>query len=81
MEVIEEQFLTKTRFSKLIERTVIEKTIGYMEAILLVCEKHNIDPEDVRKFVSPIIRDKLEAEAMQLNLLPKINAIDSSLFE
>ncbi len=81
MEVIEEQFLTKTRFSKLIERTVIEKAIGYMEAILLVCDKHNIDPEDVRKFVSPIIRDKLEAEAMKLNLLPKINAIDSSLFE
>ena len=51
-----------------------------MEAILLVCEKNKIEPEDVRKFVSPIIRDKLEAEAMELNLLPKGNAIDSSLF-
>jgi len=80
-ETIEEQFLSKSKFSKLIEKTVFEKSIGYMEAILLVCEKNNIEPEDVRKFVSPIIRNKLEAEAMELNLLPKINSIDSALFE
>jgi len=80
-ETVEEQFLTKTKFSKLIEATVIDKSIGYMEAILLVCDKHNIEPEDVRKFVSPIIKDKLEAEAMGLNLLPRTNAIDSALFE
>ena len=80
MSEIEEQFLSKSKFSKLIEKTVIEKSIGYMEAILLVYEKNKIEPEDVRKFVSPIIRDKLEAEAMELNLLPRGNAIDSSLF-
>lgn len=79
--MLEEQFLTKSKFSKLIEKTVCEKMVGYMEAILLLCDKHNIEPEDVRKFVSPIIKDKLEAEAMRLNLLPKVNAIDSSLFE
>lgn len=79
--MIEEQFLNKNKFSKLIEKTVCEKAIGYMEAILLLCDKHNIEPEDVRKFVSPIIKNKLEAEAMKLNLLPKVNAIDSSLFE
>jgi len=78
---VEEQFLNKTKFSKLIESTVSELSIGYMEAILLVCEKNNIEPEDVKKFVSPIIKNKLEAEAMGLNLLPKINTIDSALFE
>lgn len=79
--MLEEQFLNKSRFSKLIEETVFDKAIGYMEAILLVCDKHNIEPEDVRKFVSPIIKSKLEAEAMKLNLLPRVNAIDSALFE
>lgn len=79
--MLEQQFLNKSKFSKLIEKTVCDKAIGYMEAILLLCDKHNIDPEDVRKFVSPIIRNKLEAEAMTLNLLPKVNALDSSLFE
>jgi hypothetical protein len=78
---VENQFLTKSRFSKLIEATVAEKTIGYMEAILLVCSDNDIEPEDVKKFISPVIRDKLEAEAMSLNFLPKTNSIDSSLFE
>ena len=80
-EKLEEQFLNKSKFSKLIEKTVIEKSIGYMEAILLFCDDNNIEPEDVKKFVSPIIRDKLEAEAMSLNFLPKTNSIDSALFE
>lgn len=80
-EKVEEQFLNKAKFSKLIEKTVVDLSIGYMEAILLVCEKNNIEPEDVKKFVSPIIKDKLEAEAMGLNLLPKTNSIDSALFE
>ena len=78
---VEDKFLNKSLFSKLIEATVAEKTIGYMEAILLVCSDNNIEPEDVKKFISPVIKDKLEAEAMSLNFLPKTNSIDSSLFE
>lgn len=81
MAEVTEQFLNKTKFSKLVENTVAEKTIGYMEAILFLCDKNNIDPEDVKKFVSPVIKGKLEAEAMALNFLPKTNSIDSSLFE
>ena len=78
---IEEQFLTKSKFTKLIESTVAELKIPYMDAILHVCDKNDIEPEDVKKFVSPVIRDKLEAEAMDLNYLPKKTSIDSSLFE
>ena len=76
-----ESFLTKSKFSKLIEESVIDKKLSYMDAILEICEKNNIEPEDVRKFVSPIIKDKLEAEAMSLNLLPKTNSLDDSFFE
>ena len=78
---IEEQFLTKSKFTKLIESTVADMKIPYMDAILHVCNKNGIEPEDVKKFISPIIRDKLEAEAMDLNFLPKKTSIDSSLFE
>ena len=46
-----------------------------MDAILHLCEENDIDPEDVRKFISPIIKDKLEAEAMSLNYLPKQNTL------
>ena len=51
-----------------------------MDAIIKVCEKNEIEIEDIKKFISPVIKDKLEAEAMELNFLPKKNAIDASLF-
>ena len=78
---VEEKFLNKARFSKLVEHEVIQKSIGYMEAILLLCDQNNIDPEDVKKFISPEIKSKLEAEAMSLNFLPKTNSLDSAFFE
>tara|TARA_B100000123_G_scaffold123154_1_gene90990 strand:+ start:357 stop:599 length:243 start_codon:yes stop_codon:yes gene_type:complete len=77
---IEEQFLTKSKFTKLIEETVADLKIPYMDAIIKVCETNDIELEDIRKFISPVIKDKLEAEAMDLNFLPKKNSIDSSLF-
>ena len=79
--MIGDNFLTKSKFTKLIESTVSELKISYMEAVLHLCDKNDIEPEDVKKFISPIIRDKIEAEAMNLNFLPKQNSIDSALFE
>ena len=79
--MIEDQFLTKSKFTKLIEKTVIETKMSYMDTILHLCEKNEIEPEDIKKFISPIIKDKLEAEAMQLNFLPKGNTLDSAFFE
>ena len=80
-KMIEDQFLTKSKFTKLVEKTVGELKIPYMDAVLHLCDKNDIEPEDVKKFISPIIRDKIEAEAMRLNFLPKSNAIDSAFFE
>ena len=68
-KMIEENFLTKNKFTKLIEKTVSDLRIPYMEAILEVCEKNDIEPEDVKKFISPVIKGKVEAEAMNLNYL------------
>ena len=76
-KAIEQHFLTKNKFSKLIESTVSDLKIPYMEAVLHVCDKNDIEPEDVRKFISPIINGKIEAEAMALNYLPKGNTLDS----
>ena len=74
-------FLNKSKFTQLIEKTVVELKISYMEAILYLCDKNDLEPEDMKKFVSPIIKDKLQAEAMQLNFLPKQNSLDSAFFE
>lgn len=70
-----DQFLTKSKFTKLIEETVKDHKSSYMDAIIHICEKIDIDLEDVRRFVSPVIREKLEAEAMRLNFLPRQNTL------
>lgn len=74
-------FLNKSKFTQLIEKAVVGMRMSYMDAILYLCDKNDIDPVDVNKFISPIIKGKLEAEAMNLNFLPKTNSIDSALFE
>ena len=70
-----DQFLTKTKFTKLIEEVVKDHRSSYMDAIIHLCEKVDVDLEDVRRFISPVIREKLEAEAMRLNYLPKQNML------
>ena len=75
MSVKEPEFMSRSKFTKLIETQVLEKKLGYIDAIVEVCETTNIDPEDVKKFISPVVKEKLEAEAMKLNYLPKQNEL------
>lgn len=70
-----DQFLTKSKFTKLIEETVKDHKSSYMDAIIHICDKIDVDLEDVKRFVSPVIREKLEAEAMRLNFLPRQNTL------
>ena len=71
----EVEFMTKTKFSKMIESTVREFRMSHMDAIIHLCEKHNIEVEDCRKYVSNVIKEKLEVEAMNLNFFPKSNEL------
>ena len=73
--MLEDNFLTKSNFSKLIENTVKETKLSYMDAIIEVCDDKDIDLEDVRKYISPVIKEKLEAEARRLNFLPRQNTL------
>ena len=72
--------ITKKEFTEQVE-VLLNKGATVMDAIIKVCENNDIEMDDVRKFISPVIKDKLEAEAMELNLLPKKNSIDESLFK
>jgi hypothetical protein len=65
------EFMTKAKFSKLVEAVVRQDRLSHMEAILHLCEKYGIEPEDCKKYVSNVIKDKLEAEAMNLHYMPK----------
>ena len=65
------EFMTKTKFSKLVEAVVRQDRLSHIEAILYLCEKYGIEPQDCKKYVSNVIKDKLEAEAMNLHYIPK----------
>jgi|TARA_B110000908_G_scaffold165206_1_gene214287 hypothetical protein len=71
----DKRFLTKARFAKLIEGVVSKKRLTYMDAVIHLCEENEVELEEVRKFISPVIKNKLEAEAMNLNFLPRGNQL------
>ena len=66
--------LTKQKFSKMVENIILkDNSISYMDAILLVCEKNDIEIEDARKFISVAMKNKIENEANKLNLMQNKN--------
>ena len=71
----DETFLNKPSFTKMVENKVLDTKQSYMDAVLDLCNRLDIDPIDVKKFVSPVIQGKIEAEAMTLNLIPKQNTL------
>lgn len=74
-EEFSETFLTKTKFSKMVEQTVLDFQMSYMDAVVFLCSENNIEIEDVKKYISTIIKSKLEVEAMELNYLPRQNSL------
>ena len=64
-----EQILTKKRFSKLVETKVEEKNMSYMDAVIDVCTDRELDPAEINNLIGPILKDKIEAEAVSLRLM------------
>jgi len=60
----------------MVEKIARNSGMTYLDSIVHVCEISNLDVEDCKKFLSPSIVEKLEAEAMGLNLIDKGNTID-----
>jgi len=67
---VEEVVLTKKRFSKMIEQYICgSKDSTYMDAVLVLCEERGIDPADASKLLTPTVKEKIEAEAVEANLV------------
>jgi len=75
MEDDDDIVLTKKRFEKMVEETVLSENLSYMDSILKICEDIRIDPEDIGKFISPTIKGKIEAEAIELNMMKGGNTL------
>lgn len=75
MTGIEQKIITKKKFSNAVEDLVIRKNMPFMDAVLTVCEERSIDPSDVNRLLTDSIKNKIEAEAMNLRLIPRTNAL------
>jgi hypothetical protein len=73
--MIDEKVLTKENFCTLVETSVKHKAHPYMDAVLEICDEYSIDPEQVSSLLNMSIRDKIEAEARDLNYLEKVNKL------
>lgn len=61
-------------FSDKIEALKIDKQISYFESICLFCENTGMEVELASKLISPKIKEYVEAEASDLNMLKyKVN--------
>ena len=62
-------------FSKQVENYVLHNGGTYLDAVLCICEEHNVSPEIGGKMISKPLKEKLQSEAIELNYrLPNIGA-------
>ena len=54
-----------------IERLAIDKNITHMDAVLDYCRRQDIEPDTVSRLISKSLKEKIEANARDLNFLPK----------
>ena len=62
---------TSKTFSLEIENIAKEKNITHMEAVLWHCKKEGIEPDTVSSLISKGLKEKIEANARELNFLPR----------
>ena len=62
---------TPKTFSIEIENIAKSKNISHMEAVLWYCGKEGIEPDTVSSLISKGLKEKIEANARELNFLPR----------
>ena len=68
---MEKQMQNSKTFSLEVERIAKEKNITHMEAVLEHCRIQEIEPDSVTRLISKSLKDKIEANARDLNFIPK----------
>ena len=71
-KLIENKFYCAKKFTEAIETLAHEKEgMSYVDAIVHFCEQNNIDVESVPNLITKPLKEKIKAEAMELNLLKR----------
>ena len=68
--MIEQKIMTRKRFSTAVESMVSEsKGVSYIEAAAYIIEERGMDFKSLNRLLSDSLKQKIEAEATDLNLL------------
>lgn len=63
------KILTKEKFSSEVEDLIFNRDHNTMEALVTVCERHQLEFESVKKFLTRSLLDLVENEARKNKLL------------
>mgnify|MGYP003113201498 CR=1 FL=1 len=68
--------MNSMKFYQKIEVIKKEKPdMSYIDAVVWYCEQNDIEIETVGKFISKVLKEKIESEARDLNYLPKVGKL------
>ena len=70
--LLEDKFMTSAKFSQEVEKIAVTNSdMNYIDSVLHLCEKNEIEVESVSKLISKPLKEKLKHEAQQLNFMKK----------
>jgi len=69
MDILKEKIMTRKRFSTAVEEIVAKQNMSYMDAMNYIIEKRGMDYSNIKKLLSDSLREKVTAEAQELNLI------------
>ncbi len=67
---------TAAQFSIYIEQLAVEKRMSHMDAVLKYCADNFVEPDEIKSLINKPLRDKIEINMREANLLPKIAVLD-----
>ena len=70
-EALNKKFISKDKFAEDIEELVLNTKMNYIDAIVEYCSNNDIEVENVSKLLSRPLKEKLKANATDLNYLKK----------
>ena len=70
-QLMNQMIQNRSKFTMAIENIRKDFGISYIDSIIYYCAEHDIELDIVDSLVTPNLKEKLEAEAVQLNFLPR----------
>lgn len=71
-----QQFENASQFSLYIEQLALEKKMSHMDTVLRYCEENFIEPDEIKSLINKTLRDKIEIDMREANMLPKQAVLD-----